>query len=98
MSEVVERVARALAPLAWAALGTGDTLQQKNRRTASIRHARAAIEAMREPSKAMVGTGAANISPWWSPAMRGRESYGDARKAAKSAFMGMIDEALKGIE
>lgn len=43
--EVVEAAARALAPIAWAALGTGDTLAQKNRRTASVRHARAALTA-----------------------------------------------------
>jgi hypothetical protein len=44
---MIERVARALAPLAWAALGLADTLAHKNRRAASLRHARAAIEAMR---------------------------------------------------
>lgn len=44
-NEMVERGARAIAPLAWAALGTGDTLAQANRRKASLRHARAALEA-----------------------------------------------------
>lgn len=48
MSEMVEGVARALAPSSWAALGTGGTVAHKNRRTASLRHARKAIEAMRD--------------------------------------------------
>lgn len=54
MSEMIERVARALAPTSWAALGTGDTLAHKNRRTASTRHARLAIAAMREITDAMI--------------------------------------------
>lgn len=45
----LEQVARALAPLSWAALGVGDSGAHKNRRTASLRHARAAIFALREP-------------------------------------------------
>jgi len=57
MSEIVERVARALAPVAWAALGTGDTLANQSRRTASLRHARAAIAAMREPDSRMIEAG-----------------------------------------
>lgn len=51
---LIERVARALAPMAWAALGSGDTFAQKARRTASMRHARAAIEAMKQPTDAML--------------------------------------------
>jgi len=46
--EMREKIARALAPLAWAALGTGDTLSQKNRRTASLRHADAVLTAIGE--------------------------------------------------
>jgi len=42
---MVEQVARALAPLAWAALGLADTLVHQNRRKASLNHARAAIAA-----------------------------------------------------
>jgi len=42
---MVEQVARALAPLAWAALGLADTLAHQNRRKASLNHARAAIAA-----------------------------------------------------
>ncbi len=56
--KAIEAVARALAPMAWAALGTGDTLAQKNRRQASLRHASAAIlaftAALREPSEGIV--------------------------------------------
>lgn len=54
MSKVLERVARALEPQAWAALGTGDTLAYKNRRVSSLRKARAAIEAIREPTEEMM--------------------------------------------
>jgi hypothetical protein len=49
-----EHVARAIAPLAWAALGLADTLAQENRRTASLRHARAAIAAVREREASQV--------------------------------------------
>lgn len=47
---MVERVARAIAPAAWEALGIGDTLACKNRRIASERHARRAIAALRDLS------------------------------------------------
>lgn len=55
---MVDRVARILEPQAWAALGAGDTLAYKNRRTSSLRKARAAIEGMREPTDAMIDAGA----------------------------------------
>lgn len=58
VNEVVERVARALAPAAWAALGTADTLAQKNRRQASLRHAKKAIAAMDRLSPEMLLVGA----------------------------------------
>lgn len=56
MSEepMLERVARVIEPQAWAALGTGDTLAYKNRRTSSLRKARAAIEQMCKPSDAFL--------------------------------------------
>lgn len=56
-TSMVEKVARALAPLSWAALGLADTLAHKNRRTASIRHARAAILALRETNKRVLEDG-----------------------------------------
>lgn len=52
--EMVELVGRVLEPQAWTALGLGDTLTYKNRRTSSLRKARAAIEAMMEPTDDMV--------------------------------------------
>lgn len=56
--ELVEAAARAIAPIAWAALGTGDTLAQLNRRKASLRHAEMALDAvlplvMRGPVEAL---------------------------------------------
>lgn len=47
VSDTIERVARALAPLAWRALGLCDTLAQENRRKASLRHAEQALTALR---------------------------------------------------
>ena len=53
---MVERGARLLERQAWAVLGTGgDTLAYKNRRTSSLRKSRLFIEAMREPTPAMIG-------------------------------------------
>ena len=83
MSEMVERVARALAPLAWAALGTGDTLAHENRRKASLRHAKAAIEAMRNPPMTMTQAGG-------NYAME----YGAAPWLASEIFDRMIAAAL----
>lgn len=56
-SEMVKRVARVLEPQAWAALGTGDKLAYKDRRTSSLRKAAAVIEALREPTPEMVEEG-----------------------------------------
>lgn len=53
MSDMIERVARRLEPLAWAALGAGDTLDYRNRRETSLHKARDAMEAMMEPTHAM---------------------------------------------
>lgn len=47
---LVERLAAVLAPIAWAAIYAGDTLAQKNRRTASLRHARAILTELRGKS------------------------------------------------
>ena len=41
----IEAVARVLEPQAWAALGIGDTLAYKSRRTSSLRKARHVLEA-----------------------------------------------------
>lgn len=48
MTDKIEQVARVLEPQAWAALGCGDTLAYKSRRTSSLRKARAAIEKIRK--------------------------------------------------
>lgn len=45
---VIERVARILEPQAWTAIGTGDTLAYRNRRTSSLRKAKAALNAIQE--------------------------------------------------
>lgn len=48
---MLERAARALAPKAWAAMDTGDSLAQTNRRIASLRHVPAVLRAIREPDE-----------------------------------------------
>ncbi len=55
MTDMIERVARAIAPKAWSA--SEDSTPQKYRRKASLAHARAAITAMREPSDEMMMEG-----------------------------------------
>lgn len=51
---MIEKVAIALAPQAWACYGRMiDNVAQSSRRKASLRHARLAIEAMREPTDEM---------------------------------------------
>lgn len=57
MGSMVEKIARVLEPQAWAALGTGDTLAYKNRRTSSLRKARAALQALMEPTPGMIEAG-----------------------------------------
>lgn len=42
---MVEAVARAMEPMAWAAVGMADTLAHSHRRRASLRYAQAAIAA-----------------------------------------------------
>lgn len=49
----------------------------------------------KEASKEMVETGHANIAPWFSVGMQQSEDFGNTRKAAQSAWRGMIDVALK---
>lgn len=54
MTPTRETIARAVAPVAWAALGLADTLAQKNRRTASLRHADAVLRALDAAGLAVV--------------------------------------------
>lgn len=89
-SEMVERVARALEPLSWAALGSGDTLVHKTRRTSSLRKARAAIEAMREPTRNMKRYGSfTEVTP-----VEGAYTQEIGEFAAAEAYTAMIDAAL----
>lgn len=78
---IVEKVARRLEPQAWAALGTGDTTESKRRRSLSLRQARAAIEAMREPDDEMAKAG---IAAWEKSPM-----------AVVTQFRAMIDKAIQ---
>ena len=79
MSEMVELVAKAIAPKAWTACGKlgVDNPAQDARRKASLKHARAAIVAMREPTfdpETVSYHAGMTRADWWST---------------------MIDEALK---
>lgn len=86
---MVERVARILEPQAWAALGVGDSLAYKHRRTSSLRKARKAIEAMRIPTMQMISAvdKAEENGPWCAAAFEHMD-WDDAWTVA-------IDEALK---
>ncbi len=53
-----ERIARAMEPLAWAALRACDTLVAQNRRAASLRQADRVLDAMLEPTDGMLEEGA----------------------------------------
>lgn len=67
MSEMVERVAREIEPLAWAALGTGDTFAYEVRRRASLLVARRVIEKMRKPTEAMERSCGNGECAKWAP-------------------------------
>lgn len=54
---MVERCARKIEPLAWAALGVTDTQAHARKRESSLRKARDVLEAMREPSAEMANEG-----------------------------------------
>lgn len=82
MSEMIERVARVLEPIAWAALNAGDTLIRKKKREASIHKARLVIKAMRDPTDKMEKVG--NEADCYS-----------GECGACVVWPAMIDEALK---
>lgn len=51
---MVEKIAREIEPLSWAALGAGDTLTHKERRTSSLRKAKRILGGpLMEPTEAM---------------------------------------------
>lgn len=54
VTEVIERMARAMEPLAWAALGVCDTKVFTVKRDASLSKARAALEALLDPTEEML--------------------------------------------
>lgn len=81
-NEMIERVARAIAPQAWANVGIvgRDTLAQSSRRKASLKHAKAAIQAMRKPTLDMVDA---------------FKYFSSDDLPATKAYQRMIDAALK---
>lgn len=81
MTSELEAIARVLEPQAWAALGHADTLAYKNRRTSSLRKARAALMAIREPTEAMMFGG-------WGPTMA------DGENTPLAVWRAMIDHIL----
>lgn len=87
---MIERVARVLEPQAWTVAGEADSIAYRNRRTASLRKARAAIEAMREPTAASVSAGA--LIPIQT--FEGPEATVLSEEAGE-IYRTMIDAALK---
>lgn len=87
---MITRVARILEPQAWAALGTGDTLAYKNRRTSSLRKARAAIETMKEPTDEMIVAGY-NAADLWNASAH---PMSNVIMRAKATYEGMLNAAL----
>jgi|WetSurMetagenome_2_1015567.scaffolds.fasta_scaffold15328_2 hypothetical protein len=55
MEKMIERIARELAPLAWAALDLGDTQNHASRRSASLRQARRIVGVIREQTYGIIG-------------------------------------------
>lgn len=89
MSEIVERVARAIDPVAFIKLEASEKLKwekrvniYRNRVGDARKLARAAIEAMREPTTAML---AAAQTAWLA----------DPAKRSSTLWQAMIDGALK---
>lgn len=94
MSEMVERVARAQwnLDLKWGSRPGWDDADPEQR-SAAMDLARAAIEAMREPTDGMIGE--AMIQPHPSVADAGGVIE-QGRAAIRIDYQAMIDEALKG--
>ena len=92
MSEMTERVARAIAKEAWGHGLTGETLPWEKipdvYRAGYRRWAVKAVEAMREPTEAMI-----DAIPAGPAGPAGREP--EQRDVVRSHWSMMIDEALK---
>ncbi len=95
MSEtMVERVARAIDPGAWGKPGVGMAAFQEPRRDTARRTARAAIEAMREPTVEMPHAG---IEGYWFEAPALEVVQGASTMSGigmRQAWRAMIDAAL----
>jgi len=90
VNEMVVRVAKALAPAAWGWYSKiGDTLAQESRRKASLKHARVAIQAMREPTEGMLAAGDSQM-----PQFHPDEGYLTGRDVLVDVWPDMIDAAL----
>lgn len=86
MSEMIERVARAICKAECQEIGCGECRQPCSEWKSCGTMARAAIEAIREPTTAMVAKGAE-----WIVLPKGM-----AEAQAKDMFRAMIDAALHG--
>lgn len=89
---MIERVARAIASedinLASAFSGVGSINQQHRERELAFNMARAAIEAMREPTKAMIEA----AGDWWYATLHNVKDRGEN---GAIIFRAAIDAALK---
>jgi hypothetical protein len=88
ISEMVERVARAIDPDSW----KSGSILDEIRRGRSIDKARSAIEAMRVPTKAMIEAGEPVVYGCYSL----EPGEGLDENPAVPTWEAMIDEALKG--
>lgn len=84
---MIDCVAKALEPLAWAAIGVHDTQKAWLRRKSSLDKARAAIEAMSEPTVNMIVAGASII-------MEKRFNPISAIDISPETWRAMIDAAI----
>lgn len=93
---MIEQVARAIAPKAWCTYGLigTDKLSNEMRRTASLRHARAAFAAAREPTEEMEMAGRRAIDGYITATIDSRTGDCTLRLlpgAIEAAWRAMID-------
>lgn len=87
---MIERIARAIAPEAWEPGRYFGSAVRRWRREMSIRNARAALAALREPTEGMVTMGESAAE------MPDDEDGCRITFAADDVFRAMIDAALEG--